>query len=82
MYLRIQAWTGQIDTENPPAFRIRQNSAFSPHHSHRTIFFSQNLRFWPLAPHPEPHLHKDTTASRNLRQRKFAFDITGYTFAS
>ncbi|MHC3924755.1 hypothetical protein ACI0FW_03689 [Alcaligenes nematophilus] len=50
MYIRIQAWAGQIGTENPPAFRMNQNSAFFRTHSRRIIFFSQNLRFLAYGP--------------------------------
>ncbi|EJC61182.1 hypothetical protein QWA_15879 [Alcaligenes faecalis subsp. faecalis NCIB 8687] len=49
MCLRIQTWASQIGTENPPAFRKNQNSAFSPAHSRQIIFFSQNLRFLACA---------------------------------
>lgn len=50
MCIRIQAWASQIGTENPPAFRMNQNSAFFPTYSRRIIFFSQNLRFLASGP--------------------------------
>ncbi len=41
MCIRIQAlpWAGQIGTENPPAFRMNQDSAFFLQYSRRITFF-------------------------------------------
>lgn len=84
MGMRIQAWAGQIGTENPPAFRMNQDSAFFLQHSRQITFFLENLLFLAYrltSGNTSRHLRVNT-ATHSLRQRKLSAEITGYTFAS